>query len=68
MKEKAILTDTLINQILEIRASGKFNMFDATGVQREANELGFYELVIFIEENRAAYSRFILTGKTEETP
>jgi hypothetical protein len=68
MKEKSILTDMLVNQILAIRADGKFNMFDAVGVQREANERGFYELVIFIEENRAAYSRFILTGKTEETP
>ena len=28
-----------------------------------AFEMGFYELVCFIEEERAAYVRFILTGE-----
>jgi hypothetical protein len=65
MKPNEIITDTLVSQILAIRTGAKYNMFDAIGVQREANERGFYELVIFIEENRAAYSRFILTGERE---
>ena len=28
-----------------------------------ANEMNFYELVIFIEEDKDAYVRFILTGE-----
>ncbi len=57
-----LMTDTLVGQILEVRASGAVNMFDAAGVQREANDRGLYELVVFIEDHRDAYSRFILTG------
>ena len=56
---------SLKEQILAIRDSGKTNMFDIHAVQRIANEMHFYELVIFIEENRAAYGRFILTGDEE---
>ncbi len=58
-----LITDTLVSQMLEVRSGGAVNMFDASGVQREANERGLYELVIFIEEHRDAYSRFILTGE-----
>jgi len=57
------MDDKIVEQILTIRASGKYNMFDAVGVQVEANKRGFYELVVFIEEHRDAYSRFILTGE-----
>jgi hypothetical protein len=60
-----LITDTLVEQILAVRASGAVNMLDATGVQWEANQRGFYELVIFIEEHREAYSRFVLTGERE---
>lgn len=59
------MSDALIEQILVIRADGKYNMFDATGVQREAHERGFYELVVFIEECPDRYSRFILTGQRD---
>ena len=38
-------------------------MFDVNMVQRLANERGFYELVIFIEEHKDKYSEFILTGR-----
>ena len=51
------------SQIMDIRDSGQVNMFDIPGVQRMAFEMGFYELVCFIEEDRAAYVRFILTGE-----
>ena len=57
------INDIIVAQIMDIRASGKVNMLDANGVQWEANERGFYELVIFIEDEREAYSRFILTGE-----
>ena len=59
------MTDTIREQILIIRAEGTTNMFDANTVQRLAFEKGFYELVDFIETDRGAYARFILTGETE---
>ena len=37
-------------------------MLDSRTVQYIANEMNFYELVIFIEEHRDRYSRFIFTG------
>ena len=59
------ITDALLEQILAVRDSGAVNMFDINGVQIEANNRGFYELVIFLEEEKAAYSQFILTGQRE---
>lgn len=35
-------------------------------VQRIAYDMDFFELVCFIEEDRKAYVRFILTGKSSE--
>jgi hypothetical protein len=57
-----IITDKLFEQIMAIRNSGVVNMYDAVGVQVEANKRNFYELVILIEDNRKAYSNFILSG------
>lgn len=57
------MTDKIKEQILKIRASGRTNMFDLNMVQAVANEMEFYELVIFIEEHRDKYVRFILTGE-----
>ena len=56
------MSDALVEQILAIRDSGKYNMFDIRGVQVEANALGYYELVVFLEEHPDRYSRFILSG------
>jgi hypothetical protein len=56
------VSDTVKEQILAVRATGKTNMFDANAVQRLANDLGYYELVCFIEDDRKAYATFILTG------
>ena len=58
------MTDTVRNQILAIRDTGLTNMFDVNMVQRLAYDCGFYELVMYIEEHRAEYVRFILTGET----
>lgn len=49
-------------QILAVRGTGRTNMFDVNMVQVIANELCFYELVIFIEEHKKAYENFIRTG------
>ena len=57
------MTDTIKEQILAIRATGLTNMFDVNAVQRLAFEQDFYELVCYIDEDRAGYVRFILTGK-----
>ena len=58
------MTDKVREQILAIRDTGLTNMFDLNAVQRLAFERGLYELVNFIEEDRKAYVRFILTGET----
>ena len=60
-----MMSDKVCEQILAIRATGLTNMFDTIMVQRLANDMNYYELVIFIEEHRKEYVQFILTGKTE---
>lgn len=57
-----MMTDKIRDQIMAIRDSGEVNMMHATEVQRLAFEQDLHELVIFIEENRAEYIRFILYG------
>ena len=59
------MTEKIRRQILAIRASGRINMFDVPGVQIIANEMEFYELVIFLEEKKQAYVHFIFTGEVE---
>lgn len=49
-------------QILTIRDTGLTNMFDTRAVQVIANEMGFIELVIFLEEHKKEYVEFILYG------
>ena len=58
-----MLTEKIKDQIFAVRDSGAANMCDMAAVQRAAFDRGFYELVLFIEENRDAYWDFILTGK-----
>ena len=50
-------------QIFAIRDTGLTNMFDTRAVQRIAYDMNFYELVVFLEEHRDKYVRFILTGE-----
>ena len=50
-------------QILAIRDTGLTNMFDLPVVQRLAYERDFYELVLYLEEHRKEYVRFIMTGE-----
>jgi hypothetical protein len=60
-----VISDTVFNQIMEVRKpeNNPPNMFDITAVQRLAFDLGFYELVTLLEEDRGAYSKFILSGE-----
>ena len=57
------MTEKIKEQILAVRATGRTNMFDTNMVQVIANEMKFYELVIFIEEHKGDYVKFILTGE-----
>lgn len=57
------MTETIKEQILAIRDTGLTNMFDVNMVQRLAYERDFYELVVYLEENREEYVHFILTGE-----
>jgi len=54
-------------QILAIRESGVTNMFDLPRVQNEAYTRGFHELVIYLNDHKAEYARFILTGEEDES-
>lgn len=58
-----MLTEKIREQIFAVRDSGAANMCDMAAVQRAAFDRGFYELILFIEENRESYWDFILTGK-----
>lgn len=49
-------------QILTIRNTGLTNMFDIPTVQKIALDMEFWELVIFLEDSRDSYVKFILTG------
>lgn len=53
-------------QIMVVRDSGETNMLDTRMVRVIANRMGFYELVIYLEEHRAEYVKFILTGNAGE--
>jgi len=59
------MTDKVIGQIMAIRETGETNMFDVTRVQRLAYEKGFHELVLFLQEHKKEYARFILTGEED---
>ena len=54
------MNEKIRSQILDIRNSGAVNMFE---VQRLAFEKDYHELVLFIEERKADYVHFILTGE-----
>ena len=60
------MTDTVRKQIMAVRDSGETNMLDANMVQIVADRMGFYELVIYLEEHRREYASFIITGSTGE--
>ena len=56
------MNEKVKEQLLAVRETGLTNMFDLNAVQRIAYDIDFFVLVNFIEENKSAYVRFILTG------
>ncbi len=61
------MNETIRMQILAIRESGVTNMFDLPRVRQEAYTRGFHELVIYLNDHKAEYVRFILTGEEDES-
>ena len=59
------MTEEVRDAIMKVRASGRSNMLDARTVQYIANEMGLYELVVYIEEHKHEYANFILTGRED---
>lgn len=59
------MTKEVRDAILKVRDSGRANMLDVRAVQYIANEMGLYELVIYIEEHKREYANFILTGRED---
>ena len=57
------MNETIRRQIVEIRDSGEPNMLDTRMVQVIANRMGFYELVVYLEEHKREYANFIFTGR-----
>ena len=57
------MTEKIKEQIIAIRDTGLTNMFDTNMVQRLAYERDFYELVVYLEENRKEYVHFVMTGE-----
>ena len=55
--------EKLKKQILAIRDFGQVNMLDINGVQQLAYRCNFYDLVLFIEEHKKDYGKFIMTGE-----
>ena len=56
------MNEKIKEQILKVRATGKTNMLLTSEVQVIADEMRFYELVIFLEEHRKEYMNFIMYG------
>ena len=57
------ISDKIIEQIEKVRSAGKCNMLDTIAIQQYAHDNHFYELVIFIEENREEYAEYIFNRK-----
>ncbi len=59
------MNKTVKKQILAIRDSGETNMLDVRTVQCIADRMGFYELVVYLEEHKKEYVNFIFTGNEQ---
>lgn len=55
MSDMDIITLGLIEDINEIRLSGEVNMLDRDGVQMIANDMEYYDLVVWIQNNQDHY-------------
>ena len=58
-----MMTKKIKEQIMAIRDSGETNMLDTRAVQWIANRDNYFELVVYLEDNRREYWNFIMTGE-----
>lgn len=58
-----MMTKKIKEQILAVRDTGETNMFDTRMVQFIANREGYYDLVVYLMDNRKEYAHFIITGE-----
>ena len=65
IKRELALRDQLRNEIDKIRNTGEDIMFDDTTFKRLPYNSTCHYLVCFLEERRADYINFILTGNFE---
>ena len=59
------MTERIKEQIEAIRQSGETNMLDVNMVQWLANRENYFELVIYLEEHREDYIRYLFTGEAQ---
>ena len=57
------MTNMIREQILAVWDTGLTNMFDVPAVQRIAFDLGYYELVDWLTDQKKEYANFIMTGE-----
>lgn len=57
------MTAKIKKQILQVRDTALINMLDFQGVKQVAIDLGFLELVAYIDEHPEEYGDFILYDK-----
>ncbi len=53
------ITPSLIEDITEVRNGGEVNMMDRKGVQTVANDMEFFDLVVWIEDNKQDYMKLL---------
>lgn len=57
------MNQTIKEQILAVRDTGRTNMFDIVAVQRIAYDMELFDLVIYLEGDHSEYVHFIMTGE-----
>lgn len=60
------MTERIKEQIEAVRQSGETNMLDTRMVQWIANRENYFELVIYLEEHREEYVKYLFTGEAPE--
>ena len=59
---KTLISQEVFDGLEQIRMSGRANMFNRRNVQAIADDLGLFEVVIWIEEHPIAYHEGIMNG------
>lgn len=62
MTDQIVVSLKVAEQLEIIRIEGIHNMLNRSGVQHQANQLGFYETVIWMEENSHWWGELVFNG------